>query len=129
MRLTQDLVTATNLPGAKSISLTTPAVRPNATHVYHQYVVRHPDREGLRERLKAAGIVTRVFPVSGEPTTDLVLAGVEQARQSSSDLVIAVGGEYRIESLSGTADLVVAGNDYLAEEARRWMALVAHRRQ
>lgn len=50
--------------------LTTPAVRPNATHVYHQYVVRHLDREGLRERLKAVGIGTNVHypaPVHLQP--------------------------------------------------------------
>ena len=40
--------------------LATPAVRPGASHVYHQYVVQHADRESLRDRLKAAGIGTNV---------------------------------------------------------------------
>jgi dTDP-4-amino-4,6-dideoxygalactose transaminase len=50
--------------------LTTPAVRPGGSHVYHQYVVRHADREGLRDRLKAAGIGTNVHypaPVHLQP--------------------------------------------------------------
>lgn len=50
--------------------LTTPAVRPGASHVYHQYVVRHPDRDGLRDRLKAVGIGTNVHypaPVHLQP--------------------------------------------------------------
>jgi dTDP-4-amino-4,6-dideoxygalactose transaminase len=33
-------------------------------HVYHLYVVRHPDRDGLRERLRARGVETQVhYPV------------------------------------------------------------------
>ena len=47
-----------------------PAVRAGATHVYHQYVVRAADREGLRQRLKAAGIATNVHypaPVHLQP--------------------------------------------------------------
>lgn len=47
-----------------------PAVRAGATHVYHQYVVRAADREGLRARLKDAGIATNVHypaPVHQQP--------------------------------------------------------------
>ncbi len=40
--------------------LTGPARRPGATHVFHQYTVRSADREGLRRRLEAHGVETRV---------------------------------------------------------------------
>jgi len=47
-----------------------PQVRPGATHVYHQYVIRHPDRESLRERLRANGVMSNVHypePVHRQP--------------------------------------------------------------
>lgn len=37
-----------------------PAVAPNCTHVYHLYVIRHPDRDALQKRLKEKGIATGV---------------------------------------------------------------------
>jgi dTDP-4-amino-4,6-dideoxygalactose transaminase len=41
-----------------------PARRPNATHVFHQYVVRVPDRSAAQARLRAHGIATAVhYPV------------------------------------------------------------------
>lgn len=41
-----------------------PARRANATHVFHQYVVRAPDRAATQARLKAMGIATAVhYPV------------------------------------------------------------------
>ena len=50
----------------------TPALRPGATHVYHQYVVRVPKerREAIRTRLTDAGIGTLVhypMPVHLQP--------------------------------------------------------------
>lgn len=36
--------------------LSTPRVRPNCTHVYHQYVLTVPDRARLQEHLQAAGV-------------------------------------------------------------------------
>ncbi len=45
-------------------ALELPARRADATHVFHQYVVRHPARDSLRERLAAKGIGTLVhYPV------------------------------------------------------------------
>ena len=41
--------------------LVTPRVAEGATHVYHQYVVRCPERERLREGLERAGVQTAVF--------------------------------------------------------------------
>jgi dTDP-4-amino-4,6-dideoxygalactose transaminase len=45
-------------------SLTLPKCAPNATHVYHQYVVRTPHRDALREFLARNGIGTLIhYPV------------------------------------------------------------------
>ncbi|MGA9025879.1 MAG: DegT/DnrJ/EryC1/StrS family aminotransferase [Steroidobacteraceae bacterium] len=50
--------------GLNATGLTLPARQPGTTPVFHQYVVRHGDREGLKERLLAHGIDTRVhYPV------------------------------------------------------------------
>jgi dTDP-4-amino-4,6-dideoxygalactose transaminase len=41
-----------------------PARRPGATHVFHQYVVAHGDRDAAQARLRAAGVGTAVhYPV------------------------------------------------------------------
>jgi len=37
-----------------------PVTRPDCTHVYHLYVIRTPDREGLQARVKERGIATGV---------------------------------------------------------------------
>jgi dTDP-4-amino-4,6-dideoxygalactose transaminase len=50
--------------GLANIGLTLPIQRSSATHVYHQYVVRHPDRDRFRARLKDKGIGTNIhYPV------------------------------------------------------------------
>jgi dTDP-4-amino-4,6-dideoxygalactose transaminase len=50
--------------GLAGLSLAIPARRPNATHVFHQYVVRLTERDALRDHLRAAGIGTGVhYPV------------------------------------------------------------------
>ncbi|MDQ2978918.1 MAG: DegT/DnrJ/EryC1/StrS family aminotransferase, partial [Acidobacteriota bacterium] len=38
-----------------------PAEAPGRRHVYHQYVVRVPDRDGVKARLAARGIASAVF--------------------------------------------------------------------
>lgn len=47
-----------------------PKLGPGVTHVYHQYVLRHPLREKLRQRMKAMGVGTNVhypMPVHLQP--------------------------------------------------------------
>ena len=46
--------------GFAGLPLTLPPRRNAATHVYHQYVVRTPNRDGLREHLRQAGIGTGI---------------------------------------------------------------------
>jgi len=48
--------------------------------------------EPLLEQLNKQGIKCVTFNVSGEPTTTIAKAGVKQAREAKSDLVISVGG-------------------------------------
>jgi dTDP-4-amino-4,6-dideoxygalactose transaminase len=56
--------------GLAHTGLPLPVQLPGCTHVFHQYVVRHPDRESLRLRLKEQGIATNVhypLPVHAQP--------------------------------------------------------------
>jgi|SRR5579863_726175 len=46
--------------GFAGLPLTLPTRRNATTHVYHQYVVRTPNRDGLREHLRQAGIGTGI---------------------------------------------------------------------
>jgi dTDP-4-amino-4,6-dideoxygalactose transaminase len=46
-------------------ALQLPAERPGTHHVYHQFVVRTPRRDALREHLAAAGVETRIhYPLA-----------------------------------------------------------------
>ena len=40
---------------------TLPAVAPGATHIYHLFMARHPDRDALREGLSEAGVSCAVY--------------------------------------------------------------------
>jgi dTDP-4-amino-4,6-dideoxygalactose transaminase len=46
--------------GLDGTSLRLPTVGPGVDHVWHQFVVRHPKRDSLREALAAAGIETLI---------------------------------------------------------------------
>jgi dTDP-4-amino-4,6-dideoxygalactose transaminase len=50
--------------GLSGLPLALPARRPQATHVFHQYVIRLAERNALREALQAAGIGSGIhYPV------------------------------------------------------------------
>jgi dTDP-4-amino-4,6-dideoxygalactose transaminase len=50
--------------GLAGLPLALPARRPDATHVFHQYVIRLADRDALRDRLRAVGIASGIhYPV------------------------------------------------------------------
>jgi dTDP-4-amino-4,6-dideoxygalactose transaminase len=56
--------------GLADTGLVLPKERPGATHVYHQYVVRHPDRDRIQARLKQKGTGTNIHyrvPVHRQP--------------------------------------------------------------
>ena len=71
---------------------------------------------GLREALKGCGVAVTLFQVAHEPTTSLVLEGVELARQAHCDCLLAVGGGSVLDAGKAIAALVTnAGElmDYL----------------
>ena len=50
--------------GLAGLPLALPVRRPNATHVFHQYVIRLAERDALRNRLRASGVGTGIhYPV------------------------------------------------------------------
>jgi dTDP-4-amino-4,6-dideoxygalactose transaminase len=50
--------------GLARTGLVLPTQRVGTTHVYHQYVIRHPERDELRSRLRKLGIGTNIhYPV------------------------------------------------------------------
>jgi dTDP-4-amino-4,6-dideoxygalactose transaminase len=54
----------------EGLPVTLPAERPEATHVYHLFTVRHPQRDALAKALADVGIGTAVhypLPVPGQP--------------------------------------------------------------
>jgi dTDP-4-amino-4,6-dideoxygalactose transaminase len=56
--------------GLAGTGLVMPKRRPDATHVYHQYVVRHAERDRLRAQLRDKGIGTNIhypMPVHRQP--------------------------------------------------------------
>ena len=56
--------------GLAGLPLAVPTRRPNATHVFHQYVIRLAGRDPLRDRLRGAGITTGIHypaPVHRQP--------------------------------------------------------------
>ena len=73
-----------------------------------------PDRLApLLDLLRDHGLATTTFGVPGEPTTDLVLAGVEQARQAGSDLLIGMGGGSVLDTGKAIAALLTNPGDPL----------------
>ncbi len=59
-----------------------------------------------RVQTLAAGLACSIFPVAGEPSVDLVRAGVERARQEGCDSVIAIGGGSAIDAGKAIAALL-----------------------
>ena len=50
--------------GLAGLPLALPVRRPNASHVFHQYVIRLAERDALRNRLRASGVGTGIhYPV------------------------------------------------------------------
>lgn len=65
----------------------------------------------LLELLHAQGVSAHVFGVSGEPTVDLVTAGVEEARVHGCDVVLGMGGGSVLDAGKAVAALLTNRGD------------------
>ena len=75
---------------------------------------RNPNRAtALLESLKSANVEGTTLSVVGEPTTQTVREGVQQARQAGCDVVIGFGGGSAIDSAKAIAALMTNGGDLL----------------
>jgi len=93
----------------------------------------NPDR--MIDLLKAQGVECVQFPVSGEPTVDLVRQGIEQARSHGCELVIGFGGGSVVDTgkaisalLTNVGDLfdyleVIGKGQSLTKEAAPFIAI------
>ncbi|MGD9100388.1 MAG: iron-containing alcohol dehydrogenase [Anaerolineae bacterium] len=69
--------------------------------------------EPLLEALSAEGIGSAIFAVQGEPTTEIVQQGVEQAREAACDLIVGFGGGSAVDAGKAIAALLTNGGDVL----------------
>ncbi len=67
----------------------------------------------LLDQLHAQGIITTIFTVDHEPTVASVLAGMQQAQNANSDLVIGMGGGSVIDTGKAIAALLTNPGDPL----------------
>ncbi|MCY4070853.1 MAG: iron-containing alcohol dehydrogenase [Chloroflexi bacterium] len=73
-----------------------------------------PERVGdLIHSLKGAGLRHTLFPVTGEPSVDMVNRAVERALSAGCDLVISIGGGSVIDCGKATAALIPNEGDTL----------------
>jgi len=69
--------------------------------------------DGVRVALADAGIASEVFPVSGEPSLDVVRAGVSALRRAGCDGVLGYGGGSALDAAKAVAALAASGTDPL----------------
>ena len=67
----------------------------------------------LLAQLREHGVEAEVFPVAGEPTTDLVSLGAAQAVRSAADLIVAYGGGSPLDAAKAIAALATNGGEPL----------------
>jgi alcohol dehydrogenase class IV len=65
------------------------------------------------EHIRSQGVEATTFCISGEPTTDLVLEGVQKAREAASDVVIGIGGGSVVDTGKAIAALLTNGGEPL----------------
>jgi alcohol dehydrogenase class IV len=71
-----------------------------------------PERaDRVRARLHDAGIASEVFPVAGEPSVDVVRAGVTALTTARCDGVLGYGGGSALDTAKAVAALAASGTD------------------
>ena len=65
----------------------------------------------LREQLRAAGVESLPYPITGEPTVAAVLEGLRAAREGGCDLVIGIGGGSALDAGKAIAVLLTNPGD------------------
>ncbi len=96
-----------DLPG-----VATPIVRPGAVHVYHQYTVRHADRDALAAHLAEAGVASRPYyatPVHAQPVYARALDLPETDRAAAEVLSLPAGPHLSVEDRERVVEAVRAG--------------------
>jgi perosamine synthetase len=76
--------------GLAETSVITPSEPAESRHVYHQYTVRTPDRDAVREALADAGIETGVYyprPIHQEPAYDHVDTSLPVAERAAQEVL------------------------------------------
>jgi dTDP-4-amino-4,6-dideoxygalactose transaminase len=80
--------------GLARTGLILPTPRAGTTHVYHQYVIRHPHRDDLASRLRQSGIATGVHypvPVHRQPAYEgrcpVGPAGLEATERAAREVL------------------------------------------
>jgi alcohol dehydrogenase class IV len=69
--------------------------------------------DGVRAAVADAGIANEVFPVSGEPSLDVVRAGVSALTRARCDGVLGYGGGSALDAAKAVAALAASGTDPL----------------
>jgi dTDP-4-amino-4,6-dideoxygalactose transaminase len=105
--------------GLAGLPLALPARRPQATHVFHQYVIRLVERDALRDRLRAAGIGTGIHypvPVHQQPAYSGRLAA------GPSGLGLTERAASQILSLPIYPQLPTAAVDHVISKIREFVS-------
>ncbi|MCG6973128.1 MAG: iron-containing alcohol dehydrogenase [Desulfobacterales bacterium] len=69
---------------------------------------------GLLGLIKAASLQTFTFAITGEPTIEMIIDGVQLARKNTCDAVIGIGGGSVIDSAKAIAALLTNRGDIMA---------------
>lgn len=94
---------------AKLTDVITPPVRAGATHVYHQYTIRHEDRDALQQRLTDRGVGSGVYyptPIHRLPSFGFELDLPETERAAREVLSLPVHPALEGDDLSAIVEAV-----------------------
>lgn len=96
----------------------TPPTRPGATHVFHIYCIRTPQRDALRDHLSSCGIGTGIH----YPTALPFLAAYERYGYEAEDFPVAHAYQDQILSLPMYPELTDESVEYVVSSIREFFA-------